>query len=87
MDKLAPIEIDPKTFLRQHCTLPALPEVITQVQEMIHKDNVDIEKVIELISGDPALVAQVLKVVNSSYYGLPREIAEVRFAIAFLGIN
>ncbi len=41
----------------------------------------------ELISDEPALVAQILKVVNSSYYSLPREITELRFAIAFLGLN
>jgi HD-like signal output (HDOD) protein len=45
------------------------------------------EKVAELISSDPAILAQVLKIVNSAYYGLPREIGDVRFAIAFLGLN
>ena len=84
---LPPIEIDPKTFLRQHCTLPALPAVVGQIQNLIHDYNVDMEKVAELISSDPAILAQVLKIVNSAYYGLPREIGDVRFAIAFLGLN
>jgi len=84
---LAPIEIDPKTFLRQHCTLPALPAVVGQIQSLIHDYNVDMEKVAELVSSDPAILAQVLKIVNSAYYGLPREIGDVRFAIAFLGLN
>jgi HD-like signal output (HDOD) protein len=84
---LAPIEIDPKTFLRQHCTLPALPAVVGQIQNLIHDYNVDMEKVAELVSSDPAILAQVLKIVNSAYYGLPREIGDVRFAIAFLGLN
>ncbi len=84
---LAQIELDPKTFLRQHCTLPALPEVVGQVQTMMSDDNADIGKVADLISSDPALLAQVLKVVNSAYYGLPKEITKARFAIAFLGYN
>ena len=84
---LEPIEIDPKTFLRQHCTLPALPEVVTQIQQVIHSDTADMGKVAELISGEVALLAQVLKVVNSAYYGLPSEITKVRFAITFLGLN
>ncbi len=87
MAKLAPIEIDPKRFLRRHFTLPALPEVVSQVQSLIQNDNADVAKVAELISGEPALVAQVLKVVNSAYYGLPREVTKVNFAIAFLGLN
>ena len=84
---LESIQIDPKTFLRQHCTLPSLPEVLNELQRVIYSGNVDVDKVAELISSDPALVAQALKIVNSAYYGLPREIGDVRFAIAFLGLN
>ena len=84
---LEPIEIDPKTFLRQHCTLPALPEVVNHIQQEIHGGDADIYTVAELIGGEPALFAQVLKVVNSAYYGLPGEITNVRGAIAYLGLN
>ena len=84
---LKPIKIDPKTFLRHHCTLPALPGVVNELQRTIHGGDVDTDKVAELISSDPALLAQALKIVNSAYYGLPREIGDVRFAIAFLGLN
>jgi len=45
------------------------------------------EMVTELIKVEPALLAQVLKVVNSAYYGLPGEITNVRVAIAYLGLN
>lgn len=84
---LAPLEIDPKTFLRQHCTLPALPEVIGKVQGLIQDSNVDLNKIADAISGDPGLLAQVLKVVNSAYYGIPADITKVRMAVAFLGLN
>lgn len=87
LDKLDPIEIDPKTFLRDHCTLPALPKLVSQVQEILRSDNVNITEAAKLISGDPSLVAQILKVVNSAYYALPTEVADVKFAIAYLGIN
>jgi HD-like signal output (HDOD) protein len=82
-----PVDIDPKTFLRQHCTLPALPEVIGQIQRQIQGGDADMAKVAQLISGEPALLAQVLKVVNSAYYGLPGEVTNVRVAIAYLGLN
>jgi HD-like signal output (HDOD) protein len=84
---LSPIEIDPRTFLKDHCTLPALPEVVGQIQDMVRDENVVIEKVADLIGSDPALLAQTLKVVNSAYYGLPREVSRPQMAIAFLGLN
>jgi HD-like signal output (HDOD) protein len=61
--------------------------VVNELQRVIHGGNVDTDKVAQLISSDPALLAQALKIVNSAYYGLPREIGDVRFAIAFLGLN
>lgn len=87
MAKLEPIEIDSKTFLREHCTLPSLPEVLTRIQSAVHDPNVNIKKIAGFVSGDPALVGQVLKVVNSAYYGMPRQISDVLTAIAFLGLN
>lgn len=87
MENLPPIEIDPKTFLRQHCSLPALPQMIMKIQTMIQNESGSINEVSSLIGTDPSLVAQLLKVVNSAYYSLPQEIAKVQFAIAFLGLN
>lgn len=87
MEKLPPIKIDEKTFLRQHCSLPSLPEVVTKIQEEIHSDGVNIANVAAIVADDPALIAQILKVVNSAYYGLSKEIIDIKFAIAYLGLN
>lgn len=84
---LSDIEINPKTFLHKHCSLPALPEVLTRIQDLAQGDNVDMGAIAALISADPSMVAEVLKVVNSAYYGLPNEISRVRAAIAYLGIH
>ena len=87
MTALDPIEFDPETFFRKHFALPALPEVVSKIQGLIQSDNASMKQVAELVSGEPALVAQVLKVVNSAYYGLPMEIKDVKSAIIFLGLN
>lgn len=46
-----------------------------------------IRSVANHLSLDASLVAEVLKVVNSAYYGLPRDIREVEVAIAYLGLR
>jgi HD-like signal output (HDOD) protein len=84
---LDPIHIDPKTFLRDHCTLPALPEVLARMQEILEGEQIDIDEVVDPMRSEPALVGQVLKMVNSAYYGLPREVGDVKYAIAFLGFS
>ncbi|OEU45515.1 MAG: hypothetical protein BBJ60_07405 [Desulfobacterales bacterium S7086C20] len=84
---LEPIQIDPRTFLRQHCDLPVLPDVVSQIQKALGESDIDLNKVAEMISSDSGILAQILKVVNSAYYGLPREITKVRIAVSFLGLN
>ena len=87
MSKLAPIEIDPKKFLYEHCTLPALPEVLSKIQEAMYSSSVSVEGIANYIKNDPALTAQVLKIVNSAYYSLPISISDAKLAVAYLGIN
>ncbi|OVE78674.1 hypothetical protein BVY01_04755 [bacterium I07] len=88
MDEIIePIQIDPQTFLKQHQTLPALPSVITDIQNLISDENASINDIALIISTEPALVAQILKIVNSAYYSFPHEVVDVKLAVAYLGIH
>jgi len=86
MTNLPPIEIDPETFLYKNCELPALPEVLTKVQGLVSSGDFTAIKVSEIISTDPSMVAEILKIANSAYYSFPKEIKDVKFAIAYMGI-
>ncbi len=83
---LAPIDVNIDA-LRDHFSLPVLPEVLAKVQEAMRSDYVSIRSVANHLSLDASLVAEVLKIVNSAYYGLPRDISEVEVAIAYLGLR
>lgn len=87
MSELEPIVIDPQTFLRTHCELPPLPKALMRIQECLNAKEVDMGAVVKILSAEPVLVAQILKIVNSAYYSLPREIGEINFAVAYLGLN
>jgi HD-like signal output (HDOD) protein len=87
MIKIAPIHIDPDKFLYEYCSLPELPSFLTKLQQMIHSNEVGARKVSKLISTDAPMVAQILKLVNSPYYSIPREITNLNIAVAYLGLN
>lgn len=80
-------EIKPEEIFKDNHSLPPLPEVVIKIQEMIRTNTVDIGKISEMVSSDVALVAHVLKIVNSAYYSLKRDVSNLKFAIAYLGIN
>jgi len=87
MEQLPTINVNPETFFSEDFVLPALPKILTQIQEAMASEDVTVGQIAELISNDPALVIQILRIVNSAYYGLPKKIGEVKLAAAYLGIE
>jgi len=83
------IVMDSKTreLLSRIETLPALPELYVQISKELESKEPSLEKVGELISRDPGLVSKLITLVNSPYYGYHREITDVRYAVAYLGMD
>lgn len=65
--------------------LHSSPAVALQVMEITRDPDFDFHDVKRCLENDPALTAAVLRLVNSSYYGLPRKITAVQEAMAYLG--
>ncbi len=67
--------------------LPALPQSAIRLLELSQDaDNGPAEFACP-IESDPGLAAQVLRFVNSSYFGFSREISSVRHAITLVGVR
>ena len=54
---------------------------------MTRQDNTSVEDLANVIQTDPGLTGRMLKVVNSSLFGLPREVASLSQAIGLLGLR
>lgn len=67
--------------------LPALPQSAIRLLELSQNpDNGPVEFAVP-IEADPGLTGQVLKFVNSSYFGFSREISSVKLSITLVGIR
>jgi HD-like signal output (HDOD) protein len=67
--------------------LPALPQSAIRLLELSHDPNNGPAEFTLPIEADPGLAGQVLKFVNSSYFGFSREIASVKLAITLVGVR
>lgn len=65
----------------------AMPSIAQQILELTSRDDVPFEDLRIVIQKDPALVASILKRINSSYYGLAKHISDIRAATYFLGLR
>ncbi len=73
--------------LKEISHIATLPEVTLRIIELVENPSSTAQDLHEVISNDPALCSRILKVVNSSFYGLPGQIASINRAIVMLGLN
>jgi len=67
--------------------LPPLPAVTRQLLAVLRDENSCADDVTKVLSSDQALAGKVLKLVNSSFYGVPKEVTTITRAVVILGFN
>lgn len=67
--------------------LPTIPEVLTTLNEVIAREDSMADDVADVISKDPAVSANVLRIVNSAYYGLQVRVSSISLAVSVLGFS
>lgn len=67
--------------------IATLPEITLRIIELVEDPSSTAQDLHKIIANDPALCSRILKVVNSAFYGLPRQIGSINRAIVLLGLN
>jgi len=67
--------------------IATLPEITLKIIELVEDPTSTAQDLHNIIANDPALCSRILKVVNSAFYGLPRQIGSINRAIVLLGLN
>lgn len=67
--------------------LPTLPAIYQKVQAVMRDADSSARDVGAVVAEDPALTARLLKMVNSAFYGLSREISTIDQGVVILGLR
>ncbi|MEL6329085.1 MAG: HDOD domain-containing protein [Planctomycetota bacterium] len=67
--------------------IATLPEITLKIIDLVEDPSSTAQDLHDVISNDPTLSTRILKVVNSSFYGLPGQIGSINRAIVMLGLN
>ncbi|MBV8665396.1 MAG: HDOD domain-containing protein [Burkholderiaceae bacterium] len=67
--------------------LPALPIIVIELMGTLDQEDAGAGMLAEKLSRDQALSAKVLRLSNSSFYGLSSKVTTIQQAIAILGFN
>jgi len=74
-------------LLKKIESLPTLPIVVTRIMQLVENPKTAAVEISKVVSLDPALTVKILKIVNSAYYGFPKQITTITHAIMILGFE
>ena len=68
-------------------TFPSLPSLYFEVMRELNSSNASTEKIGDIISRDLSMTTKMLRMLNSAYFGLSRQITDPAEAVGFLGLE
>ena len=76
---------DPQSLIGPDLELVSLPEIFYQIEAVINNPRSSAFQIAEVISKDPGLSAKLLRIVNSAFYGFPKQVDTISRAVALVG--
>lgn len=74
-------------LLEQQFNLPSIPKVVALLLNELARSEIDLKKVTQLISTDPALTTRLLQLANANFFQLSGKIHSVSEALALLDLK
>lgn len=74
-------------LIQQFKKTKTLPHIVTRLAQLINDEDSTLQDFEEVIRLDPALVARLLTLVNSSFFGMSRNVDSISRAVALLGMK
>jgi putative nucleotidyltransferase with HDIG domain len=67
--------------------LPSLPRVFTELKLALANPKISIDQVAGIVEQDIAVSAKLLQLVNSAFFGVARDVTDVKTAVSCLGMT
>ncbi len=74
-----------KKIFRSLENLPPISQVVSEALEVMADPNSVVDDIAKAIETDQSMVSNVIRLVNSAYYGLPNKVSSVQQACVLLG--
>jgi len=67
--------------------LPSIPALYVQIVEKLQDPEIGLDEIGDIVAKDLAMTAKILKLVNSAFFGLGRQISSPAEAVSYLGVE
>jgi len=74
-------------LVRRSAAVPSMPQVAARFLEIIQDPDFEYRDVVEVLSADPAMTGEILRLANSPLFGVARKITSLAQALTLLGLK
>jgi putative nucleotidyltransferase with HDIG domain len=85
--RLESLDLISQRIVQEIEALPRFPENIVELQKMIEDPDSEIAEIARQVSTDPSLTADLLKLVNSAQFMLPKKVDNIVEAVKMVGMR
>ena len=78
-------QIDTQHILAEVKAFPSMPDVAAKLVRLLNNTDSTAAQIEKVLRYEPGLTANVLKLTNSAYFGVPTKVGSVKQAIVLLG--
>jgi putative nucleotidyltransferase with HDIG domain len=68
-------------------SFPSMPGVAAKLLALINDPDLNVTQIEQILRQDPGLTANLLRLTNSAYFGIPSKVGSVRQAVLLLGLK
>jgi putative nucleotidyltransferase with HDIG domain len=79
--------VDEKAFSKAVSALPAFTPVLRRICKTVEDSNSSASEIEAVLRLDPVIAGKVLRLANSAYIGMPRNVSSLRNAVVLLGVK
>ena len=84
---ISPSERIARSLIDDMSALVSPPDVCVKINQLVADDASTLEEIAAIVIRDPNLVARILKLANSAYYGLTTKVDTISRAVMLLGVR
>ena len=77
----------PEKILQEVSIFPSMPKAGIKLRSLVAKEDVSTEEIEKILRHDPGLAANVLRLANSAFFGLPHKVGTLKHAVMLLGVQ
>ena len=77
----------PDKILQKVSVFPSMPKAGIKLRALLSEKDVSIDEIERILRHDPGLAANVLRLANSAFFGIPAKVTTLKHAVILLGVK